>query len=172
MIKQILTGLALIMTLIAGAQRVTAKTDKLTGDTLFTTSAVKLYSKAPFMGSPGEEVQMSFTRNKNNTTLSLLAQTGRSSKVGMVKGTQLNIKFEGGAIVTLPAAGYSNSNDKAGGYASSFTGFFLIPEENLSMFKDKMIVFFRLSSYAGNLDYDIKSKNAKNVMKAVQLIYK
>jgi hypothetical protein len=148
----------------------TTKIDKITGDTSMYSGFEKLYSKASFSGTVGEQLKVIISRNKDGYKLGIWIQTAKSLSYNVEPGGMMRIKCKDGTIINLTAIG-TGANDVADNLSgSSSIILFPLDENTLMSLLEKAIVFIRIEGTPGYLEYDIKEKFSSTISNCIKVI--
>ncbi|QXV66889.1 hypothetical protein INP83_07350 [Mucilaginibacter sp. 21P] len=162
--KKLLLILILFIPFTVSAQKLLKPTvDKLTGDTIWSTSKEKLYMHGNYLTGQGEAVVCFLKSTKGAKGLVLNIQSTNQAKFPVfVKEGKANFKLADGSIVTLTCVSddYSISGSTVAIAGSSF-GLFGLSPADIEKLSTQNITFIRLETTAGNFDCDIKTKNAE-----------
>jgi len=153
--------------------------DKLSGDTIWSTSKEKLYAHGNFLTAQGEAVECSVMRleRSKSKVLILNPQTlNQSGRFGISRGQKAYLKLSDNTNVTL-----ESSTDDFGGGQNNYTGgialrsrsavgYYDLSDADIKSLKSATLVFLRIETSAGNFDCDIKPKNAELLRKQITLI--
>jgi hypothetical protein len=159
--KCLLLLLLLISGLVftAGAQkRLKTDVDKTTGDTTYSTSEERLYSKSGSTRSASEILKSTAYRTGDYIRLSFYIKTGRTSIFTIPSGSPAEITLADGNRVSFYTRTENQSRTLSSEYGSFAYVFFRINPAELRMLQNADVVSIRIQSSVGWMIYDLKSK--------------
>lgn len=132
--------------------------DKITGDTLLITGLDKLYSKASFSGTVGEQLKSAVSKSKSGIALTLWVQTAKSSIFSVDTGDKAIIKLENDEVITLNLLQDVVSDYSEISYGSKSMSHYILTEKDIKSLSSSDVKIIRIESSLGNLDYELKEK--------------
>lgn len=177
--------LCLIITLISpfmlSAQKLLKPSiDKLTNDTTWATSEEKLYFDGNFLTQQGQAVTFQlnrYSRSKGVLSLVLIPQSLNIGEyLSIARGQKAYLKFTDNSIIVLNAAVNDEGNaqfnviDHQRNQSSSAKNYYDFNYHTAQLLKTKTLAFLRIETADGDMDCDIRAKNARKLQKAVMLI--
>jgi hypothetical protein len=173
------TALAFATTLTYSQKLLKPEIDKISGDTTWSTSSEALFAKVTLVGA-NEIVGLQPKKLGLNTYVTYLSimKPKTAQPYGITEGSKLYLKFTDKSLLTLQAF-KDNLIEKTGTNTSTFGSvaegtitytIYALTKDQLNKLSTDTIEFARIESTAGNMDYDVKPKNAEKVQKAFALI--
>ncbi len=161
----------LLMTFKLSAQKLQKpQVDKISGDTTWLTSSEKIFAKASFSGTVGEQLYVSSGKVNNTYILLFSIQTGKTSIFSMEEGQIIYIKLKSGTVVTLTNIKNNLSKYSSVSYGSNSNCYYQITNEDIDKLSSSNLQFIRLEYSGGTFEYDIKDKFSEEIKKLVLLI--
>lgn len=168
----ILLALCIVSTTVLAQKDLRFAVDKITGDTLWTTGLEKLYSKASFSGTVGEQLRVAAGKTKVGVLISFSVQTGKTSLFGIDKESKAMLRLEDGTIVTLEARNDALSSNEGFSYGSSGMAHFTPTSDDIGHLIKSPVKVIRIESSNGNMDYELKGKFSTVIMDQLDRIEK
>lgn len=169
--KQILIVGLLLLTLNLFSQKLKSPlVDKISGDTTWITSSEKLFAKASFSGTVGEQLYVSVGKTKDIYLLFFSVQTGKSSVFSVEEGQKVYIKLKNDTVVTLVNIQNTVSKSNAISYGSNSNSYYQITNHDIEKFSSSNVQFIRIEHSDGIFEYDIKEKFSEAIKSLVLLI--
>ncbi len=146
------------------------RVDKLTGDTTIISDFEKLYNKASFSGTVGEQLKVAVSKDKEGFKLGLWIQTGKS--LSFEVGGSLQMKMENGDVLEIAPLG-TGANEISPNFNGGTTiSLFRLTSEQFDKLRGIKVAFIRISAGDVVLDYDIKEKFQNVIIKCAAQISK
>jgi hypothetical protein len=176
--KKILLILFVFAPFLVSAQKLKKPiVDKITGDTIWTTSLDKLYLHGNYLTGQGEAIQCEVDRIGKNFVLVLIPQTLNERSVFAVGEDQKTyLKFSDNSILTLSDGAFKISDaqvSEAGGFINdkgALTLTFALKPDEIAKILSSSLTFVRFETTDGNFDCDIKPKFSDLIKKQLQLV--
>ena len=146
--------------------------DKISGDTTWFSAFEKLYSKASFSGTVGEQLKVVVSRDKKGYQMGVWLQTAKSLSYTINEGDTMRIKCKDETVINLPVIGNGAETISDNLTGSTSITLFKLDNVNLKLLLEKEIVFIRIEGSPGYLEYDIKDKFQSVVSKCIKSIVK
>jgi hypothetical protein len=151
--------------------------DKISGDTIWTTSLDKLYLHGNYLTAQGEAIQCEIDRVGKTYVLVLIPQTMNERSVFAVNEDQKTyLKFSDNSMLTFSNGAFKISDaqvSEAGGFINdkgSLTMTFALTPDDIAKILSSSLAFVRIETTEGNFDCDIKPKFADPIKKQLQLV--
>jgi hypothetical protein len=178
--KKLLLILFLFLPFIVSAQKLLKPNiDKISGDTVWSTSTDKLYLHGNYLTQQGEAVQCFVVKIHNVHILYMIPQTLNEQSVFSIdKGQKAYLKFSDKSLITLTNDKYKISdanvfeagntvNDKG-----SITVSYILTDDDIKIINNADLTFVRFETSNSNFDCDIKPKFAELIRKQIALVDK
>jgi hypothetical protein len=134
-----------------------------TGDTLWSTSDQKIYTKPGSPRSVGEYLKTTLYRKNSVYLLGLEIQTGRTSVFTIADGAAANIRLLDGNTVTLYSTGDHSSKVSKLDYGCFIFTFYKISSSDFRQLQSSPVSSIRVNASLGNMDYEIKEKFSNSI---------
>lgn len=134
--------------------------DKETGDTTYSTSDKKIYTKPGSKNAIYDYLKTSVYKSKNGFLLTLSIQTGRTSVFTIDDGSATTIQLLDGNTVTLYSINNQRSKITRTAYGCFIFAFYRLEPSAIRKLKASGISTIRVQSSIGPLDYEIKEKQS------------
>lgn len=169
--KVALTLTALCVASLSFAQKLQKpNVDKITGITSVATTSEKIYAKASFSGTVGEQVYSTLLKTDSTAFLILGIQSGKTSVFLISEDQKAFLKLSDGAVITLKSIGDELSNFTAVSYGGKGRAAYQLTKQDLDTLSKMDVTFIRVEHSGGTFEYDIKPKGAELLKAQAALI--
>lgn len=144
--------------------------DKITGDTTIATSTERIFSKASFTGTVGEQVATTIFKARGKYFLALNIQTAKTSIFSIDSDHKAYLKLSDGVVVTLNSIGDDLSKYTSVSYGSSGKAVYELSKDQLKDLQTNSVTFARVEYSDGTFEYDIKPKQGELLKQQASLM--
>lgn len=152
----------IVISSASSAQRIKVDVDK-NGDTMYSTSDVRVYVKAGSKNAVAEYLKTSVYKNRNGTVLCFSIQSGRSNIFNISSSDLTTINFEDGSQLSLYPRGEYTSKGSVMAYGSYIFSFYPLTSAKISQLKSSKISSITVGSSLGKMQYDLKEKFSETI---------
>ena len=157
---------------VHGQKKLKVTVDQSSGDTIFSTSDVRLYVKAGGPRAVADYLKSSVYRIRDRYIIDFAIQTGRSNNVTVPAGAIATIDMINGNSVTLYSTGDHRSKVSSLDYGCYLFAFFRLTAADIRALQSSPIKFISIGSSAGNLEYEIKGKFSETISGQISRVMK
>jgi hypothetical protein len=144
--------------------------EKTSGDTIYSTSDVRIYVKPGGPRAVADYLKSSVYRIKTRYVLDFGIQTGRSNNVTIPASGTASIVLTNGNTVVLYSTGEHRSRVSSLDYGCYLFAFFRLTPADIKELKQSPVESISITSSGGNLDYVIKGKFADTISEQLEKI--
>jgi hypothetical protein len=170
--KQFFASLILFcLPLLGKSQELQMNSNRTTGDTTYVTTPAKIFSRQAMDGKAGEQVFLSFFKQKNLKSVAIMVQAGKLGIAPVNESDQLRIQLKNGDTLLLNAVTIDLRENDIVNYGSDFICFYRLNETDIQAIKKNPVALINLKHATESFDYTLMGLPVERIKKAASLIF-